>query len=407
MLVKEMQNQGFAVDAVTITAVLSAASNLRDGKLGTQTHAYIVRHGIQFEGMNTYLIDMYAKSGMVQAAESIFYMNCLNSRDQATWNAMISGYTHNGLIEQSLYVFSQMLENNVSPTTVTFSSILPACSQSGSLTLGKVLHGFVIRNFLDDNVFVTSALVDMYSKTGAIHYAERLFKRSPQKNCVTCTNMILGYGQHGMGHKAFTLFNSLKEFGFEPDGVTFLAVLTACNYCGLVTEGLELFETMARDYGFQPVFEHYSCLIGMLGRVGRVIEAYEYVKELSVEYSVQGIWGSLLSACIIHGNFELGKVVANKLLHIDGGNKNTGYHVLLSNKVRRGMREEGLTREVGCSWIDISGYAHCFVSRDENHPNCSEIYQILGQLTANMKDAGYRPSLQLQEFWLSKFMEWK
>lgn len=417
MLVREMQNQGFMIDAVTITALLSAASNLRDQKIGKQTHAYILRHRIQFEGMNTYLIDMYFKSGMIGAAESVFDMNCSNNRDQATWNAMISGYTHNGLIEQSLTVFRQMLQHNVAPTTVTLSSILPASSQSGSLNLGKQFHCFIIRNFLHDNVFVTSALVDMYSKTGAIHYSERVFQRSPEKNSVTFTNMILGYGQHGMGDKAIMLLNSWREFGFKPDAVTFLATLSACNYSGMVNEGLQVLESMSRDYGLQPLLEHYACVVDMLGRVGRVIEAYDFVKELGDECNILGVWGSLLSACMIHGNFELGKVVADKLLSMTDGDKKTGYHVLLSNNyaakgnwqlvdmVRRGMRDNSFIKEVGCSWIDISGYAHCFTSRDENHPHCHDIYKILGQLSTNLKDAGYGPSLGLQGGWSSELVE--
>ncbi|KAL3510169.1 hypothetical protein ACH5RR_029570 [Cinchona calisaya] len=407
MLVYEMQAQGFMIDSITVAAILSAASNLRDQDVGKQTHAYLIRHKIQFEGMNSYLIDMYAKSGMVNAAQAVFDLNCSNDKDQAMWNAMISGYTHNGLLEQSFAILRQMLVQGVTPTAVTLASILPASSQSGSLALGKAIHGFAIRNVLDDNVFVSSALVDMYSKSGSIHYAESTFKKSPQKNSVTYANMILGYGQHGMGEKAVVLFNSWRDCGFQPDGVLFLAALSACSYSGLVTEGLQIFETMKRDYEVQPSMEHYACVVDILGRAGKVVEAYMFVKEINEECNVLGIWGSLLASCRIHKNFELGKVVANKLLSLAGGDKTTGYHVLLSNiyaaegnweyvnRVRKGMKEKGLTKEVGCSWINISGIAHCFTSNDEAHPVCCETYEMLGNLSSNMKDAGYRPSLGL------------
>nr|XP_027097428.1 pentatricopeptide repeat-containing protein At3g22150, chloroplastic-like [Coffea arabica]XP_027097429.1 pentatricopeptide repeat-containing protein At3g22150, chloroplastic-like [Coffea arabica]XP_027097430.1 pentatricopeptide repeat-containing protein At3g22150, chloroplastic-like [Coffea arabica]XP_027097431.1 pentatricopeptide repeat-containing protein At3g22150, chloroplastic-like [Coffea arabica]XP_027097433.1 pentatricopeptide repeat-containing protein At3g22150, chloroplastic-like [C len=416
MLVHEMQSQKFMIDGVTIAAVLSAASNLRNLDIGKQTHAYLIRHRIQFEGMNTYLIDMYAKSGMMKAAQAVFNMNCSKDRDPAMWNAMISANTHNGLIEKSFAVLRQMLELDLTPTAVTLASILPACSQSGSLALGKAIHGFAIRNFLDDNVFVGSALVDMYSKSGAIHYAESVFEKSPNKNSITYTNMIVGYGQHGMGDKAILLFNAWRGSGFQPDGVPFLAALSACSYSGLITEGLQIFESM-RDHEVQPSLEHYACVVDMLGRVGRVVEAYMFADEIDEECNVLGIWGSLLAACRIHKNFELGKVVADKLLALAGGDKTTGYHVLLSNiyaaegnweyvnRVRRGMREKGLTKEVGCSWINISGVAHCFASKDEAHPVCCEIYEMLGYLSTNMKDAGYSASLRWQEVWISEFGE--
>lgn len=402
MLVYEMQKLGFSIDDVTITAILSAASNLRNQDIGKQTHAYLIQHGIQFNGMESYLIDMYAKSGLVQAAKTVFHSNCKVSSDPAVWNAMISASTQNGLIEESLDIFRQMLAESVLPNAVTLASVLPACSQLGSMVLGTQFHAFAIRNFLDENVFVCSALVDMYSKSGVLVYAERVFMKLAEKNSVTYTNMILGYGQHGMGEKAIALFHSMKECGISPDAITIVAVLSACSYTGLINEGLEIFESMEGEYGIKPSKEHFACVVDMLGRVGKVVEAYEFAQRLGKEGNALGIWGSLLSACKIHQEFELGKVVANKLLEMEGADRTTGYRVLLSNihaeegnweyveTTRKQMLERGLTKEVGCSWIDVSGYTNSFVSRDRKHPKCDEIYQLLKHLSANLKDDDYK-----------------
>ncbi|CAA0825334.1 Pentatricopeptide repeat-containing protein -chloroplastic [Striga hermonthica] len=400
MLALEMQKLGFSIDDVTITAFLSAASNLRNQEIGKQTHACIIRHGIQFDGMDSYLIDMYAKSGKLSFAETIFDRNLKSNTDPAVWNAMISGFTQNGLVEKSLTIFRQMVkEKNVKPNAVTLASVLPVCSQLVSLSLGKAIHGFAIRNFLDENVFVGSALVDMYSKSGSITYAKRAFTNSAETNSVTYTNMIMGYGQHGMGEKAISLFNSMRDFTVEPDAVTFVAILTACSYSGLINEGLQIFESMEACYGVKPSSEHYACVVDMLGRVGRVFEAYEFALKLGREGDVLGIWGSLLSACRVHKEFGLGKIVANKLLEMEGGNdRKTGYHVLLSNmhaeegnwenvkSMRRELAERGLAKEVGCSWISIYGQKSSFVSRDKKHPLCNEIYAMLGHLSANLRD---------------------
>ncbi|KAG5576565.1 hypothetical protein H5410_056699 [Solanum commersonii] len=64
------------------------------------------------------------------------------------------------------------------------------------------------------------------------------------------------------------------------------------------------------------------------------------------------------------------------------------------------MRKMGLSKEVGVSWIDTSGYPHCFVSKDKKHPQYCMIYDMLGYLTINMKDAGYKPKLELIEEWI-------
>ncbi|KAH0745757.1 hypothetical protein KY285_007414 [Solanum tuberosum] len=145
MLVYEIQKLWVAIDDITITILLSAASNLRDREIGKQTHAYLLKHNIQFEGMECYLIDMYAKSNMIREERAIFQSNFTYDKDQATWNAMIAGNTQNGLVEQSFVVFKEMLEQNVKPNAVTLASILQSCSQSGSIAIGKQLHCFAIR----------------------------------------------------------------------------------------------------------------------------------------------------------------------------------------------------------------------------------------------------------------------
>ncbi|KAF3445065.1 hypothetical protein FNV43_RR14758 [Rhamnella rubrinervis] len=405
MLVYEMQKQGFKIDSVTVAALLSAASNIRNPHIGKQTHAYLIRHGIEFEGMDSYLIDMYSKSGLVRTSKLIFEKNYTQDRDLATWNSMIAGYTQNGLTEEALVLFRLMLKQNLAPNAVTLASILPACSPLGNIDLGKQLHGFSVRHYLDENVFVATALIDMYSKSGGITYAENLFSETAEKNSVTFTTMILGYGQHGMGERALSLYHSMQGYGIKPDAITFVAVLSACSYAGLVDEGLHIFQSMKKEHNIQPLTAHYSCVTDMLGRVGRVVEAYEFVKGLGEEGNVVEIWGSLLGACKIHEQFELGKVVAEKLLEMETGNGFTGYHVLLSNmyaeegkwenvnKVRKQMREKGLRKETGCSWIENSGSVNYFVSRDQEHPQCEEIYNMLVELAMEMKAAGYKPCL--------------
>ncbi|KAM0069464.1 putative tetratricopeptide-like helical domain superfamily [Helianthus debilis subsp. tardiflorus] len=379
VLVRDMLKQGFTIDDVTITALLSAASNLRNREVGKQTHGYLLRRNIHFKGIESYLIDMYAKSGLIRVAQNLFERSCANDRDQATWNAMIAGNCHNGLIDQTFSVFRQMIDHGVSPNAVTIASILPACSIIRSSRLAKQIHAFTVRTFLDDNVFVHSALVDTYSKLGILTLAENVFEFSHPKNAVTYTNMILAYGQHGMGEKALGLFNSMRENGIRPDSVTLVAVLCACNYSGLVDDGLKLFESIEADYKIVPSLEHYCCVVDMLGRVGRVSEAYDFVEKLGENGNYLKVWGSLLGSCRTHGEFQLAKVVASKLVEMGLGNKNAGYHALLSNiyadegnwefvdRLRKEMYEKGIVKETGCSWNDNDGRSDYFTSRDKNY----------------------------------------
>ncbi|XP_071732504.1 pentatricopeptide repeat-containing protein At3g22150, chloroplastic-like [Rutidosis leptorrhynchoides] len=396
-LVYDMQKQGFIIDDVTISSLLSAASNLRNREIGKQTHGYLLRHNIQFDGIESYLIDMYSKSGLIRSAQVIFDRTCSSNRDLATWNSMIAGNCQNGLVEKAFGVLSQMVDHNVIPNSVTIASILPGCSITGSLKLVKELHAFTIKSLLDRNVFVHSALVDTYSKLGVIAYAENVFGLTQEKNAVTYTNMILGYGQHGMCEKAINLFNSMRENGVRPDSVTMVAVLCACSYSGLVNEGLDLLKSMKTEYEINPTFEHYCCVVDMLGRVGRVSEAYEFVKRLEEKGNHVRIWGSLLGSCRTHGEYELGEIVANKLVEMGVGSMNSGYSVLLSNmyaeegdwdfveRLRNEMYEKGTVKERGSSWIDNGGRMDYFLTRDENHDSRDEIYEMLDVMDTDMK----------------------
>ncbi|KAK8487963.1 hypothetical protein V6N13_079978 [Hibiscus sabdariffa] len=395
LLVYEMQKQGFLVDPVTVTAILSAASNLRNREIGKQTHAYLLRHDIQFQGMDSYIIDMYAKSGLIRNSQLLFGKSNSSNRDQATWNAMIAGLVQNGLIEEAIVVFRQMLQQNVMPNAVTLASILPACSLMGNIDLGKQLHGFSVRNLSDANVFVGTALVDMYSKSGALKLAENMFSNIPEKNSATYSTMILGYGQHGMGEKALSLFDSMQASNIKPDAITFVAVLSACGYAGLVDQGLRIFNSMEREFNIQPSTEHYGCVADMLGKVGRVEEAYEFVEQLGEKGNSLEIWGSLLAACRLHQKSDLGDVVAKRLLQMDTGNNTTGYHVLLSNiyaeegnwenvdRVRKAMK--GMRKDIGCSWIEVAGCVNYFTSKDQEHPQSDKLYELLGGLHKERK----------------------
>ena len=403
LLVYEMQKQGFVVDCVTVTALLSAASNLGSLRIGKETHGYLIRHEIKCEGMESYLIDMYSKSGRVEKARQLFDVNQAEERDQVTWNAMIAGYMQHGQTEEALYLVRKMIsDKNLIPNSVTLSSILPACDPVGGVLAGKQIHAFTIRQFLDKNIFVGTALVDMYSRCGEILSAERVFDGMAERNTVTYTTMLSGFGQHGLGERALSLFEAMQESGIKPDAVTFVALLSACSYSGMVDEGLALYESM-KEYGIVTTTEHSCCIVDMLGRAGRVEEAYEFVQGLEDDDNNIGIWGSLLSACRVNQNFELAKLVSDRLFEMEKGRDLAGYHVLLSNVyaaegkwenvnwVRKEMREKGLRKEPGLSWIDVGDASHKFMSRDQKHPENDQIYAMLDELGAEMRLSGSKP----------------
>ncbi|CAL9776636.1 unnamed protein product [Musa acuminata subsp. burmannicoides] len=404
-LVYEMQKDGFLVDSVTAAALLSAASDAGNIMMGKETHGYLLRHGVKFDGIASYLIDMYAKSGSVEIARRLFDGEQADERDRVTWNAMIAGYTHSGQTEEATAVLRKMLKERLTPNAVTLASILPACSPVGGIRAGKEIHGFAVRRYLDENVFVGTALIDMYSRCGHISFAERTFDGMEDKNTVTYTTMLSGFGQHGLGEKALTLFSSMREAGVRPDGITFVALISGCSSSGLVDEGVAVYESM-EEFGVEATPEHHCCVVDLLGRAGRVEEAYELAKGLGDDGNYAGIWGSLLAACRVHRKLELGESVADRLFEIGKERGLAGYRVLLSNvyaadrnwdnvdRVRKEMRERGLRKEPGSSWIQVGDWSHRFMSRDRTHPENDQIYAMLRGLALEMKSPGYDATLR-------------
>ncbi|KAG0527318.1 hypothetical protein BDA96_06G223400 [Sorghum bicolor] len=369
LLVYQMQKSCFAADSVTLTAVLSAASNTGDLQIGKQAHGYLVRRGIEDEGLESYLIDMYAKSGRIEIAQRVFddYGNV--KRDEVTWNAMVAGYTQSGQPEQAILTFRAMLQASLEPTSVTLASVLPACDPlGGGLCAGKQIHCFALRRCLDTNVFVGTALVDMYSKCGEISTAEHVFAVMIEKSTVSYTTMISGLGQHGFGERALSLFYYMQEKGLKPDGVTFLAAISACNYSGLVDEGLALYRSM-ETFGVAVTPQHRCCIVDMLAKAGRVEEAYEFVQELGEEGNFISIWGSLLVSCKAQDKQELVNLATERLLCIEKKYGHAGYNVLLSHifaaegnwssadSLRKEMRLRGLRKMAGSSWIKVQDAA--------------------------------------------------
>jgi pentatricopeptide repeat protein len=276
---------------------------------------------------------------------------------------MIAAYAQNGQGEEALQLFRQMQLAGVKPNLKTFTSVLPACANLAALEQGKEIHKEIIRNRFKSDVFVGSALVDMYAKCGSLEHAQDEFYKICHPNVVSWNAMIAGYAMHGHGKEALQLFEQMQYSGTNPDSVTFISVLSACCHAGLVKEGCHYFDSMNQYYHITPTREHYGCMIDLLGRAGRLYEAQDLISKMPIKPDAS-MWGCLLAACRTHNNIKLGKYVAGCILELDP--ENTTPYVLLSNmyaeagrwdgieEVRKMMKDRGLKKKRGCSWIEIN-----------------------------------------------------
>eukprot|EP01018_Ginkgo_biloba_P028329 Gb_03597 [translate_table: standard] len=398
-LFDQMQLSTVKPNSVTISSVLPACTQSAALQQGKKIHEYIIRNRIEpnvFVG--SALVDMYAKCGSIEKARHVF--DKMSQRNVVVWNTMIAGYAQNGHGGEALKLFHDMQLAGTKPNSVTMASLLPACSHITALQQGKEIHGYIIRSGFDSNVFVGSALVDMYAKSGSINYACHVFEKMSQQNVPSWNAMITAHALHGHGKDSLTLFNRMQQTGLMPDHVTCTSVLSACTHAGMVSEGLEFFNCMSRDYHIMPSVEHYACVVDLLGRAGRLDEAYDIINKMPFEPTAS-ICGALLAACRVHCNIELGERMAEHLFELEP--ENAGNYVLLSNiyassgrwdemaNVRKMMKDRGLKKRPGCSWIEIENRVYPFIVGNNSHPQMEKICSTLESLAGQMKEAGYVP----------------
>ncbi|ONI05350.1 hypothetical protein PRUPE_5G003100 [Prunus persica] len=296
------------------------------------------------------LITMYAKSESMH--DSIKVFEELNCREIISWNALISGYAQNGLCQDALKTFLVATMES-KPNNYTFGSVLSAIGDAHDISLkyGQRCHSSLIKLGLVTDPIIAGALLDMYAKRGSICESKRVFSETPHKRV-------------------------------RPDSVTFLSVLTSCSRKGMVEMGRHLFHSMVKDYHIEPSPQHYSSMVDMLGRAGKLEEAKELMSRIPGQPGFS-LLQSLLGACRIHGNVEMAERVADTLMRLEP--TELGSFVLMSNlyaekgdwemvaKVRKGMRDKGVRKEVGYGWVDTgdsdgSLYLHAFSSGDTSHP---------------------------------------
>ncbi|KAF2319829.1 hypothetical protein GH714_019465 [Hevea brasiliensis] len=279
-------------------------------------HAQIAKSGFgQYPVVQTALVDSYSRSSSdIGFARQLF--DEMSEKNVVSWTAMISG---------KMMLLAQATQHrHIRPNQVTVVCVLSACANTGMLQLGKCIHGYVYRNSLGSDSFMSNALVDMYGKCGSLREARRVFDMTLKKSLTSWNSMINCFALHGHGRSAICIFEEMMQHGEDvrPDEVTFVGLLNACTHGGLVEKGRYYFLMMTQNYGIEPQIEHYGCLIDILGRAGKFEEALEVVRGMKIEPD-EVVWGSLLNGCKVHGHTDLAEFAVKKLIEIDP--KNGGY----------------------------------------------------------------------------------
>lgn len=286
--------------------------------------------------------------------------------DAVTWTSMVSGSVLNFHYDRARTLFRSMMSagTGVRPSSATIASILPVFANAADIKRGKEVHGYAVVANVEQDLTVSSALVDMYAKCGLVLEARELFEKMAERSTVTWNSMIFGLANSGHCQDAIDLFDRMLSEGATPDHLTFTAVLTACSYGGMVELGKGLYRTMVEEHRIQPRMEHYACMVHLLGRAGSLHEAYGFIKMMPIEPDCF-VWGALLGACRSHGNVELSELASSRLLAIEPAN--AASCLLLSGalaatgrqddvlKMKKLLKRRRMKKLDGCSWLETPG----------------------------------------------------
>lgn len=406
---ERMQVERFRPNEISVATVLSICAKLRDLEMGLRVKKFIDENNLHINMIvSTALLEMYVKCGAVDDARQEFER--MDRRDVVAWSAMIAGYAQNGRPSEALELFESMKSKQIKPNDVALVSVLSACSQLGSLEAGERIGNYVESQGFLFNVYVASALLDMYSKCGNISKARQIFNHMPQKDVVSWNSMIVGLAANGFAKEAINLFEKMKEIRVKPNDITFVGILTACTHAGLLELGLRIFRSMKSDHEITPTIEHYACVVDLFCRSGKLKDAHEFICRMEVEPNVV-IWGTLLSASRIHSNLELAEFSVKKLLELEP--ENSGNYILLSNiYATAGRWEESLTvrnlmkinrvqKTSAYSWIEMDNKVHKFLVGDTSHPRSNDVYRIVDGLAMQSTWAGYNFESALEFSWCS------
>ncbi|KAL5541549.1 hypothetical protein UlMin_009259 [Ulmus minor] len=432
-LYEEMKSSNVEPDEMILSTILSACGRAGNLSYGKAIHDYIIENNLVIDShLQSALVTMYASCGSMDLAQELFDKMSLSQtnvvvstamlygysklgqiedarlifdqmveKDLVSWSAMVAGYAESDLPQEALRLFNEMLALGVRPDHITVLSVISACAHLGALDQASWIHTYADRNGFGRILSIGNALIDMYAKCGSVERARGVFEKMPRKNVISWTSMISAFAIHGDAINALSFFNQIKDEKIEPNGVTFVAVLYACSHAGLVEEGRNFFTLMIEEYKIVPKHEHYGCMVDLYGRANLLREALEVIEAMPMAPNIV-IWGSLMAACWLNVECELGEFAAKRILDLEP--YHDGALVVLSNiyakerrwedfgTVRKLMKNRGILKERGYSRIELNNEVHEFVMADRNHEQADKIYEKLDKVVSDLRLVGYAPN---------------
>uniref|UniRef100_A0A8I6YEJ5 DYW domain-containing protein n=2 Tax=Hordeum vulgare subsp. vulgare TaxID=112509 RepID=A0A8I6YEJ5_HORVV len=389
----------------TFKSVLEVCNLTNALHCGRLIHAHVVFNGFQDdEFIANALINLYSKAGSVSDSLRCFHMT--PRQDVVTWTSMITAFTHDENFEKALGLFLEFLSLGKEPDQFTLSSVMNACAALSLPATCKQIHCYTVKSGLSQFTVCGNSQISMYRNIGDVEASKKTFEQITCLDIFSWSAMVLSYAVHGHEGEALVLLEKMKDCGVLINDIAFLAVLIACSQQGLAHEGFRHYESMLSDYGCSPNMKHKACVVDLLGRVGKLSEAEDFIMGSGSENDPI-LWHALLRACRIHGDKERGMKTGEKLMELEPFTV-TSYVVLynlymdagkisLAMKTRGLMRERGMSKEAGISWAEFGGSILHFTDGNNSCPHNNSVHARLEELLVSVKQRTERGGTDIWE----------
>ncbi|KAH7424603.1 hypothetical protein KP509_11G015200 [Ceratopteris richardii] len=376
---QQMLAGDIAADVSIYVGLLRACSGLEAITYGRLVHGSLLEKGLEcHKFVVSSLIDMYAKCKSIEDAYTVFQM--ATCHDVVTFSAMIFGYALQGFDKDAIHLFYEMVKLAQVPDTVTFVSVLKSCSNSASMMDGKLIYSYIVESQLEKDIHVGNSIVNMLTTCSGMEDAKCAFNQLQERDNVSWTTMITGYAQAKDYSLALRYYQDMKEEGWNPDSVSLVSILSACNQETLVAEGCEHFEAM-KMCNIMPLEDHFNCMVDLLGNAGLLEEATDLLLCMPNGFDVIG-WTSVLSHCSSLQNVEIGRNCFEHVMALDS--YKAGAYVLVCDLFQStGMDKDAILTEK----LRQSSYA-LEKSGDAAVKGCDELQHLcaIGRETFHSKD---------------------
>lgn len=201
---------------------------------------------------NTHILDKLARYHIsrneIELARRVF--DQIPKPSVVLWNMMIRAYAWTGpfQVQQAIHLYHRMLQLGVTPTKFTFPFVLKACSALQAIQVGRQIHNHAHKLGLEMDVYVSTALLDMYAKCGNLFEAQTLFNSMPHRDIVAWNAMIAGFSFHALPSETMQLVVQMQQAGISPNSSTVVSVLPTIGQANVLRQGKAIHAYSVRKF---------------------------------------------------------------------------------------------------------------------------------------------------------------